>query len=378
MRAELPNGGSSAYGAEVFGQAKPPLAETDHSARDSANSIFSPQVAAEASSKFGSNQTELCIFQQDWWIRFARGSSRYHELRVVDGPDVLGRLPYILLRHGGFLRAQDPHWSHLGGPIVDERLSRKEQAEVVRRLLKKLPKWYSGYFVCNPNQGYADLVRDAFQQAGFEYTVQTTYVRYPSEGAVMSERKGKHRGHLRRASQKLECVEIDAREFGRFFAANLKARGKTSYAPLEIITPLTEEAVQRGQARVIAAKSRELSASDDARTTLYDAAIVYVWDRSHCYYWMSTYRPVTINPAYPKPHPDAIKFLAMRAMEHAQEMNLIFDADGVTTPGSENLYRQMFGLRKEVRRDVFQRVTVLERVVKSIGHKSKQWLAAAS
>jgi hypothetical protein len=42
-------------------------------------------------------------------------------------------------------------------------------------------------------------------------------------------------------------------------------------------------------------------------------------------------------------------------------MNLIFDADGVATPGAENFYRNVFGLRTEQRRDVFQRQTILER-----------------
>ena len=49
-------------------------------------------------------------------------------------------------------------------------------------------------------------------------------------------------------------------------------------------------------------------------------------------------------------------------MEDAQAMNLIFDTDGVTTRGSENLYRNMFGLRDEEYRDVFQRATILEKL----------------
>jgi hypothetical protein len=48
-------------------------------------------------------------------------------------------------------------------------------------------------------------------------------------------------------------------------------------------------------------------------------------------------------------------------MEDAQSMSLIFDTDVVTTPGSENLYRNMFGLRDEQFRDIFQRFTMLER-----------------
>lgn len=51
----------------------------------------------------------------------------------------------------------------------------------------------------------------------------------------------------------------------------------------------------------------------------------------------------------------------MKAMENAQAMDLIFDADGVSTPGADNLYRNIFGLRIEQSRDVFLRATILER-----------------
>jgi hypothetical protein len=171
-------------------------------------------------------------------------------------------------------------------------------------------------------------------------------------------------------------VDISATEFVRFYEANLKTKAKTSYAPLKIVTRLTDEAAGRGQARAIAARPRDSSATtNNGGLVLYDAAVVYVWDESRCYYWMSTYRPPSPDNAYPKPHPDAIKFLAMHAMEHAQEMKLIFDADGVTTPGSEHLYRNMFGLRKEVRRDVFQRTTALERFVRNVVPKIKAMAA---
>ncbi len=356
-----------------------PLLETGSAVPTSAGSMIVLQPDGARTPGSDLNQSDLPIFNQDWWISIARGSSEYRELKIVDGGAVLGKLPYVLSRNHGLFQAHDPHWSHLGGPIVDERLSRTKQAEVVRQLLAKLPRWWSGYFVCNSNKSYADLVREAFKRAGFEHTAQTTYVRYPTDAPVTTLRKGKHSGHIRRASQKLDCVDISATEFVRFYEANLKARSKTSYAPLEIVTRLTEEALRRGQARAVAASPKHFRATaNDSGSALYDAAIVYVWDQSHCYYWMSTHRPHSLENSYSKPHPDAIKFLAMHAMQHAQEMKLIFDADGVTTPGSENLYRNMFGLRKEERRDVFQRMTAWERFIRNVIRQSKRWLPKAA
>jgi hypothetical protein len=207
---------------------------------------------------------------------------------------------------------------------------------VLDQLLAGLPKWCSSYhFVCNPYQSNADLVKSAFLNAGFEHSAQTTLLRYPTDGAVMAARKGKHNGHIKRAAKRLDCLEINAAEFVHFFEENLRARNKTSYAPPGIIRHLAEEALRRGQARVLAARSKD---QDQGRLLgpLYDAAIVYIWDRSHCYYWMSTYRTADNLNTEPRPHPDAVKLLAMHAMQHAQDMGLIFDADGVTTPERES------------------------------------------
>lgn len=307
------------------------------------------------------SQSNLPIFNQDWWINIARGSSNYCELKVVNGIDVLGRLPFVLSRNRlGLVQAHDPHWSHLGGPVIDESLSPAEQAEVLHLLLEQLPRRTSFYFVCDPKSSYADLVKRAFIHEGFEHTAQVTFVRHPYDVDVMRTRRSKHRGHIRRAARDLDCVEISGEEFVHFFEANLKARGKQSYSPLDTLSRLIDEARVRGQARAIAAIPLRVGAGSDR--PLYDAAIVYAWDKQRCYYWLSTNRLHSLDSANPRPHPDAIKLLALKAMEDAQEMNLVFDADGVTTPGTQNLYRNMFGLREELRRDVFQRLTFFAQI----------------
>jgi hypothetical protein len=309
------------------------------------------------------DQSGLPIFSQDWWINIARGSSKYRELKVVHRGVVVGRLSFVLSRSRlGLLRGQDPHWSHLGGPIVDQRLSRTQQAEVIRSLLEQLPRWASFNFVCNPDLSYADLVRSAFRQSGFDLATQMTYLRLPSDGDVLNTRKSKHKGHIKRAAKELDCVDISAKEFVQFFETNLKASKETTYSPLDTMTFLIEEAISRGQARAVAARPNSRSQSvDHGQSSPYDAAIVYVWDNNRCYYWLSTHRIASADDPSAKPHPDATKLLVVRAMEDAQAMNLIFDADGVATPGAENFYRNMFGLRMEQRRDVFKRQTVLER-----------------
>lgn len=316
----------------------------------------------------GTGRSDIAIFSQDWWLNIVRGSSDYHELKVISGGDVVGRLPLVLSRgRFGIVRGQDPHWSHLGGPIIDEKLNRNEQARVIRGLIDQLPRQPSFDFVCDPTLSYSELVRDAFIDAGFAHTTQVTYLRHPGEGDVLNTRKSKHRGHFKRAAKSLECVDISAADFVRFFEMNLKARGRRSYAPLDILRSLTEEALARGCARAIAAKPLAHNGFRDrglSMSTPFDAAIVYVWDSSRCYYWLSTHRVPAGESSRAKPHPDAIKLLALRAIEDAQAMGLIFDADGVATPGADHLYRNLLGLRQEQRRDVFARVNIVDRLYK--------------
>jgi hypothetical protein len=312
----------------------------------------------------GIDRPDLPVFSQDWWLSIVSGSRDYREVKVVHGNVVVGRLPFILCsERPGLIWGYNPHWSRLAGPIVDQRLSRPEQAEVISSLLEQLPRWASFNFVCDQNVAYADIERSAFKRAGFEHTSQINFVRRPAYGNVLDTRRAKHRGHIKRAARDLQCVDISAMEFVKFYESNLTAQAKRSYSPLDMLTRLIEEAICRGQARAIAAKPNPQNRSVIRNGSgPYDAAIVYVWDDERCYYWLSTRQSPLADGTSAKPHPDAIKFLVVRAMEDAQEMNLIFDADGVTTSGTENLYRNIFGLKEELRRDVYLRFCALERL----------------
>jgi hypothetical protein len=344
---------------------------------------FQEECVSVRSSARGRSDT--AIFSQDWWLKIARVSPGYRELKVSNGRDVVGRLPLVLSKGRlGIVRGHDPYWSHLGGPIVDPKMDRSAQAKVIRGLLEQLPSRISLSFVCDPGLSYADLVRDAFTDAGFAHSTQVTYLRFPSDGDLLSTRKSKHRGHFKRAAKSLDCIDIQGAEFVQFFETNLRARNKRSYAPLGTLTNLLEEAIGRGNGRAIAARPRSLgSMQKDCLPLSYphDAAIAYIWDADRCYYWLSTTR-ADYGTSQAKPHPDAIKLLALRAMEHAQAMGLIFDADGVATPGADHLYRDIFGLQIEQRRDIFERVNILDRLYtkcreefRSIASRSKRQVA---
>ena len=148
---------------------------------------------------------------------------------------------------------------------------------------------------------------------------------------MQDERKRKHRGHIKRAAKCLQCVDITAREFVKNFEENLRVRGKRSYAPPNMLVDLIEQSVERGCGRVIAAIRNPEDACSPDESPRCDAAIVYIWDQRRCYYWLSTHRASSGKDARHRPHPDAVKLLMISAMDHAQAMDLTFDADGVIT-----------------------------------------------
>lgn len=314
------------------------------------------------------DQFSLPVFQQDWWVKIARGPTDYDEAKVLEGNVVVGSLPFSFRKNRlGIMWGGDFHWSHLGGPIVSQDLSPKRQAEVLDELIAQLPRGTSYRFVCSTHVSYAPLIKGAFKKAGFRHSTQVTYLRPPGDGLAADIMRGfrhKKRSHINSADRTLEVREIAAEEFVDFYDANLKAQGvRISSFPLVVAHDLIVEGRSRGQVRVIAARKRKNESSDiniveDGTNIRCDAAIAYAWDKERYYFWMSTRRIHTRD--YPRrPHPDAIKLLAMKGMAHAQSLGLTFDADGVSTPGTEHLYKDLFGLKVQDVRDKFERTTML-------------------
>ena len=56
-------------------------------------------------------------------------------------------------------------------------------------------------------------------------------------------------------------------------------------------------------------------------------------------------------------------------MKYASKLGLIFDADGVTTPGSERLYKTIFRMPNEERRYIFTRTSRLSQLYETHRYK---------
>jgi hypothetical protein len=309
---------------------------------------------------------DLPVFQQRWWVEIARGTAHLNEAKVVEGNIVVGRLPYVVQRNkAGFKCGGLFHWTQMGGPVISQDLSGEAKAEVLHKLLAQLPRNVSMCFVFEPASADAELIREAFKAAGFERSTQITYSLPPNAESIINRLNRKHAKHIRSADRRLEVVDISADRFCKFYEANLRETGKVSYSPLGIAHDLIAAGGERNppQVRAIAARKRlgreeEGSPVVNSEEDILDAAIACAWDNERYYLWRLTRR----RHAGPsgKPHPDAVKLLIVKAMEHAKSLELIFDAGGVGSAGSGEFYDKILKIPNMGARDVYERPTLLQ------------------
>ena len=291
----------------------------------------------------------LTIFQQDWWLKVARGSAPLKEVRV-HGPNgaVIGSLSYIIQYNGlGIASGTSAHLSRVSGPVVDENLTDEETTDVVLRLIEQLPN-ISFAFSISEHAPNARVIGEAFKCAGFDRCEQINYSQPPAD--VTSRLGAKLREHIKQADKKLSVVSLDPDTFMSFYDDNLKAAdNQRSYFPLDVARELIAASLSRAppQALILAASRKE--PEPPRETAAIDAAICIVWDRERCYYWLSTHRKDS--------HPDATKLLILAAMKHARNLGLVFDADGANTPGAQRLFQVIFRMPNEERRYIFTRAS---------------------
>jgi hypothetical protein len=325
----------------------------------------------------GGSPNPFSVFQQDWWIKIAGNVYPGNMLQVVDQEKVLGCLPYSLVINKAKQRLLTvPPWTLFNGPIIDPSLPSKTQADILRRLIAQIPRRSSVRLHCDPHLPNADIIRAAFERAGFSAGKRhITYLRLPAEnGYVRAEtakkvsrnladkigdidpdirtlidgllRSKRARNNLKRACREIDIIEaLSASEFVDFYTNNIMAQGMQCADPPDIARRLIDEGLSNGQVKLVAARAK--TAGGDVP---YDAALALALDDRRLFYWLSTSRLDS--------HSDAIKVLAMKAMQIAQSRRLIFDVVGADTEGRKNLYIHLFGLKIEDHREIYERITL--------------------
>ena len=177
----------------------------------------------------------------------------------------------------------------------------------------------------------------------------------PCDPDVLGELRKKHRNNIKRAARNFQVTEdISANEFIDTYLANLKAADKDCYADPRLALHLIEagqtsklqigRGVEAKRVLVFAAKTKNCETV---------AAIACLLNQHRMYYWLTTRRPFREGDLLIRGRDDAIKMLLVYACKKAEELNLVFDADGVSTSSIGPLYERFFSHRAE--RGVFIR-----------------------
>ena len=268
---------------------------------------------------------EPTIFHEDWWLNAATNGA-YEFVETKLGDQIVGRLPYFRKKKFGVMNwGALPALTHFLGPAVDEgpgtintRFIRR--LEITRELIEKLP--CSSFTRIKCHRGVPDVI--PFQEMKWRTNVQFTWEVQPTtEEELWNNLRNKPRGTVRRAEKDLNFSQLDdPKEFIRFYSANLAAKNLSSNIDLDAALRIIEAALSRGRGQMMKATGKM-----DGQL---HAVLFYVWDNCSLYYLMSSR---TENS-----HNGAMTALTWHAIRDASARGLVFDFDGLATPGSIIFY----------------------------------------
>jgi hypothetical protein len=262
------------------------------------------------------------VFHEAWWLEAASGGD-YGEVTVSAGDRVVGRLPFSIKKMPARCGlCTMPDLTHFLGPAIDagDGASANRALKhdgILRELLSRLPP-HTGFY----QKLHRDIIDTlVFQDHGYRTTVQFTYEIAPAPPAdIWATMRDKTRNVIRRAEEQYTVLNLhDPAEFAAIYDRNLDSRGLSNY--YKRIIPICAAALQRDAGRITAARDKSGQIA---------AAIFYVWDARTAYYLLSTRSGNAAN--------SAVSLLIWRAIQDSLTRGLLFDFDGVATPGSRLFY----------------------------------------
>lgn len=255
------------------------------------------------------------VFVEEWWLEAATNGA-WGAVSVERDHHIEGWLPYGTTRSMGFSRCGVPPLSRLLFPVLDITAPKSETLQRVRfqvetELINRLPRAAAYEFILPPDHANAL----AWQALGFDARVQHTFV--IDAGGDCDERwrrlRNKTRNVIRRATDALEERPLSADEFSREYNANLDGAVESEHGAS--VQRITATAIARGQGRAVGAFDRDGQVH---------AAVVFVWDATDYYYYLSTRNADVAELG-------AVALLVWSGIEDARARGLRFDFDGVSS-----------------------------------------------
>jgi hypothetical protein len=314
--------------------AKPPVAP------GAARKAQGGKAASRAAAKPAPAQSGL-LFHEPWWLN-AVTQGHYEEVRVTNGEQVIGRLPFVISRKMGLTTLRMPPFTHLLGPVVDAGQGKPQtqmlkRMSVVRELIDQLPKFdhFKQALSASSIASASSVDGLAFQDRGFEITPQYTFRidcrRDPEQ--IWQDMHFKTRQHIRRAEEKFRVSTVDdACRFTQFYETNVRKQGLVNHINFAPFGTVLSESQMRDCGEILCA-----SWPDGTPT----AMVFLVWGQGTMYYLLST-------RASDAGDNGSVNLLLWTAVQRAHARGLVLDLDGVSSSGTAR-FLSRFGGNVETR-----------------------------
>ncbi|MCW2275842.1 hypothetical protein M2321_003441 [Rhodoblastus acidophilus] len=285
----------------------------------------------------GANDAQnATLFHEHWWLDAVSGG-QFSEVEVSEGNEIVGRLPYVVIRRFGFTQLMLPPFTHALGPCVVKNDGKyqtklKNRVAIVKKLIEQLPKHDYFFQICDPScqDGLAFADGLAFQEYGFQVRTQYTFHIdcRDTPDVLLQQMHPRARRNIRASQNHYSVVSInDPDVFTEFYNKCLLAKGLKSNLPLERFSKIHAACCARGCGEIFACLDE--SGSPIAMTFV-------VWDRRVMSYLLTVRYPEAGDKG-------SVNLLIWTAMQKAHELGLIFDLDGVSTTGTAEFLSHLGG-----------------------------------
>ena len=296
------------------------------------------------------------VFHSPWWLDVV-GEGEIRTVEVRADHRVVARMSFAVQRGiAGFRLCGMPELTHFLGPAIDlQRLAPANRAlkdyRLTQELLAQLTPFDGIYQKLHRGGSYTL----AFEEKGFSTSVSFTYEIEPRPATeIWNDMRDKTRNVIRRAND--QCVVLqwdDPQAFSAFYNSNLEARGLSNHYTR--IAAVCEQAIARRQGLILAAKNKAGEVM---------GAIFIIWDHETAYYLMSTWSAEADN--------GVISLLIWEAIRLVADAGLLFDFDGLGTPGSRVFFTGFGG--KIVPRFVVRKNSFRYRGLSAADRLARRWL----
>ena len=221
------------------------------------------------------------LFEQRWWLDAVAPGS-WDAATVTSNGEIIGRLPYVRMRHFGLTILGQPPLTQFLGPWIKpgagttyERLECEHR--ILRMLIRKLPR--HDIFLQNFHHSMTNSC--AFRWTGFSESVRYTYVldALDDHEKIWAGFRQEVRTRIRKAERQIVVRAIDDIEL--FIALNRMTYGRQGMS-----MPYSVELVRRLDAACSARGVRRIFLAEGADGTPH-AALYLVWDATRAYYLMA-------------------------------------------------------------------------------------------